>query len=67
MESMQEQTAYIYNNNLVNGDKVTVVMTSNDPCANPATATSSAITISATSVIHSVSIHSQLLFSICSG
>ncbi|MBB3841520.1 hypothetical protein FHS57_005548, partial [Runella defluvii] len=33
-------------NNLVNGDKIKVVMTSNDACASPTTATSNEITIS---------------------
>ena len=44
----------------------TVIMTSNDPCANPTTATSNAIPITTTSVTPSVSITSTTT-SICSG
>ena len=51
---------------LVNGDIVTVIMTSNDPCVNPATATSSPITITATSVTPSVAIVASTS-SICAG
>src|SRR4030095_11235711 len=51
---------------LAYGDVVTVVMTSNDPCANPATATSNAITITATPVTPSVTITSTTT-SICAG
>src|SRR4030095_8171883 len=41
---------------LNNNDQVTVVMTSNDPCANPATATSNAIQVTTASVTPSVTI-----------
>ena len=51
---------------LVNGDIVTVIMTSNDPCANPVTATSNAVTITATTVIPSVAIAASTT-SICAG
>jgi hypothetical protein len=51
---------------LVNGDEVTVIMTSNDPCANPATATSNEIVITATSVVPSVTIAASTT-SICAG
>src|SRR4029079_7194614 len=50
---------------LANGKIVSVVMTSNDPCATPATATSNPITISITSVTPSVTITSTST-SICS-
>src|SRR5688572_9672938 len=51
---------------LVNGDAVSVKLTSNDPCANPNTATSTAITITTTSVTPSVSITASST-SICNG
>jgi len=51
---------------LANGNIVSVVMTSNDPCANPTTATSNPITITTTSVAPSVTITSNTT-SICSG
>jgi hypothetical protein len=51
---------------LNNGDVVTVTMSSNDPCANPVTAASNPITITATAVVPSVSIISSTT-SICSG
>ena len=51
---------------LVNGDIVTVIMTSNDPCANPVTATSNAVTITATTVTPSVAIAASTT-SICAG
>ena len=51
---------------LANNDQVRVIMTSNDPCASPATATSNAITMSASSVTPSVSITSTIT-SICAG
>jgi gliding motility-associated-like protein len=51
---------------LANGDAITVVMTSNDPCANPVTATSNTVTITATSVVPSVAITTSST-SICSG
>ena len=41
---------------LISGDNVTVIMTSNDPCANPVTATSNPITITDTQVTPSVTI-----------
>src|SRR5204862_247105 len=44
---------------LANADKVTVIMTSNDPCANPTTASSNEIAITASTVIPSVSISSH--------
>ena len=51
---------------LVNGDIVTVIMTSNDPCANPVTAASNAVTITATTVTPSVTIAASTT-SICAG
>ena len=51
---------------LVNGDIVTVIMTSNDPCANPITAASNAVTITATTVTPSVTITASTT-SICAG
>jgi len=51
---------------LNNGDVVTVVMTSNEPCASPLTATSNPITITTSSVIPAVTITSPTN-SICSG
>src|SRR6202008_2830493 len=51
---------------LNNNDAVTVIMTSNDPCANPATATSNAITITATTVTPSVTIAASAT-TICTG
>ena len=51
---------------LNNGDVVTVTMSSNDPCANPVTAASNLIAITATSVVPSVSIVSSTT-SICTG
>ncbi len=53
---------------LSNGDAVTCVMTSNDACASPTTATSAAINMNVTgSVTPSVSIASNQGTSICSG
>ena len=53
---------------LSNGQTVTCVMTSNDPCASPTTATSSGITMVVTpSVTPSVSISSGSGTTICSG
>src|SRR5678809_413975 len=61
------QTASIFTTStLANGNLVSVKMTSNDPCANPTTATSNQITITTTSVIPSVTITSGST-SICSG
>ena len=61
------QTASTFTtSSLANGNTVTVMMTSNDPCANPATATSNSITITTTSVTPSVSITASTT-SICSG
>src|SRR4030095_12528673 len=51
---------------LANGDAVSVKLTSNDPCANPTTATSPPITITTTSVTPSVSITASST-SICNG
>jgi gliding motility-associated-like protein len=51
---------------LNNGDVVTVMMSSSDPCANPVIAASNPITITATLVIPSVSITSSTT-SICTG
>src|SRR5678809_1228717 len=51
---------------LSNGNIVSVMMTSNDPCANPTTATSNPITITTTSVTPSVTITSTST-SICNG
>src|SRR4030095_5295430 len=51
---------------LANGNVVSVIMASNDPCANPTTATSNLITITTTSVTPSVSITASST-SICSG
>jgi translation initiation factor IF-1 len=51
---------------LNNGDVVTVTMSSNDPCANPVIASSNPITVTATSVVPSVSIVSNTT-SICTG
>jgi hypothetical protein len=51
---------------LANGNVVSVIMTSNDPCANPATATGNPITITTTSVTPSVNITSGST-SICGG
>src|SRR6202008_2433780 len=51
---------------LNNNDVVRVIMTSNDPCANPITATSTGITITTTSVTPSVTIAASST-SICSG
>lgn len=53
---------------LNNGDVVTVVMTSDDPCANPTTATSNAITVNInTSVTPSVAIAANPAGAICAG
>src|SRR4030095_14424204 len=61
------QTASTFTtSSLVNGNTVTVVMSSNDPCANPITATSNSISITTTSNFPSVSIISTTT-SICSG
>jgi gliding motility-associated-like protein len=65
--SVVGQTASVFTTStLANGNAVTVVMTSNDPCANPATAISNSIGITTTSVVPSVSITSTTT-SICSG
>ena len=56
------------NNDLVNGDVITVVMTSSLACANPTTATSDVITMVVTaSVIPSVSIAASPGNTICAG
>src|SRR4030095_15384523 len=61
------QTASTFSTStLANGNVVSVIMTSNNPCANPTTATSNLITITATSVTPSVSITASST-SICSG
>src|SRR5438876_192 len=61
------QTSSIFTtSSLNNGDAVTVVMTSSDPCANPTTATSSPINITTTSVTPSVSVTPSST-SVCSG
>jgi hypothetical protein len=63
----QGQTASTFTtSSLANGNIVSVMMTSNDPCANPTTATSNSITITTTSVTPSVTITSGST-SICSG
>ena len=51
---------------LANNDVVTVIMTSNDPCANPTTDTSNPVTITTTSVTPSVTIAASAT-SICTG
>src|SRR6202007_117387 len=51
---------------LNNNDVVTVIMTSNDPCATPATATSNAVTITTSSVTPAVTIAASAT-SICTG
>ena len=61
-----ETAATFTTTTLADGDIVTVIMTSNDPCANPATATSNAIPITATTVVPSVSITSTTT-TICVG
>jgi len=61
-----QTTATFTTTTLNNGDIVTVTMNSNDPCANPVAATSNAITMTAASVVPSVSITSSTT-SICSG
>ena len=61
-----ETAATFTTTTLVNGDIVTVIMTSNDPCANPVTATSNAVTITATTVTPSVAIAASTT-SICAG
>lgn len=54
--------------NLANGDAVTVVLTSNDACANPTTATSNTITMTVDqSVAPSVTIAANPNGAICSG
>lgn len=64
---MAGQTASTFiTSTLANGDAVSVKMTSNDPCANPATATSASIAITGSSVTPSVSITASST-SICSG
>jgi hypothetical protein len=56
------------NSTLVNGDKITVVMTSNAPCANPTSATSNEITMTVTSSLApSVSIAASPGNTICTG
>ena len=61
-----ETAATFTTTTLVNGDIVTVIMTSNDPCANPVTTTSNAVTITATTVTPSVAIAASTT-SICAG
>src|SRR4030095_15839116 len=51
---------------LANGNNVTVILTSNDPCANPATATSAPVTITNTTVAPSVTIDASAT-DICPG
>src|SRR5213595_575539 len=55
------------NSTLVNGDVVTVVMTSSIACANPTTATSNAITITVTSTVTPSVIIGASATTICSG
>src|SRR5213076_2755316 len=52
---------------LVNGDVVTVVMTSSIACANPTTATSNAITITVTSTVTPSVIIGASAITICAG
>jgi hypothetical protein len=61
-----QTTSTFSTSTLANGNLVSVIITSNDPCANPTTATSNPITITATSVTPSVTITSSTT-SICSG
>jgi formyltetrahydrofolate hydrolase len=61
-----QTTSTFITSTLANGNIVSVMMTSNDPCANPTTATSNPITITTTSVTPSVTITSSST-SICSG
>src|SRR5436190_223268 len=61
-----QTTSTFTTSTLANGNIVSVMMTSNDPCANPTTATSNPITITTTSVTSSVTITSSTT-SICSG
>src|SRR6202007_683604 len=51
---------------LNNNDVVTVIMTSNDPCATPATATSNSIPVTVNTVVPAVTITSTTT-SICAG
>jgi hypothetical protein len=56
------QTASIFTtSSLANGNIVSVMMTSNDPCANPTIATSNSITITTTSVTPSVTYYIRLV------
>ncbi len=56
------------NAGLANGDVITVILTSNDPCASPTTATSNAVTMTVTpSVTPSVSISAVPSPPICAG
>src|SRR5678809_59414 len=61
-----QTTSTFITSTLANGNIVSVMMTSNDPCANPTTSTSNPITITTTSVTPSVSINASST-SICSG
>src|SRR4029079_6676370 len=61
-----QTTSTFITSTLANGNLVSVIMTSNDPCANPTTATSNPITITTTSVTPSVNITSGST-SICGG
>ncbi|TAL41339.1 MAG: gliding motility-associated C-terminal domain-containing protein, partial [Chitinophagaceae bacterium] len=61
-----QTTSTFTTSSLANGDAITVMMTSNDPCANPTSTASNPITISTSFVTPSVSITSSST-SVCKG